>query len=288
MAQPEPPGLLYHYTDSGGLKGILENLCIWATDVQFLNDAQELQFGRNELYEALGEYAKEIAPEGTPEGSAECSRAAIVMGARSYIEEGNSAQLSGYFSPYVACFCEEGDLLSQWRGYASGGGYAIGFKSEALRQVALIDPRTGNQAPSMMGSEVNLIRVTYGPDAISEMVSSVIGKIAPRPQAHSGVHGHYQAGTVVIPALARIKHEAFREEREWRLLTAPESAVAEFRTSGLGLVPYLTLKIDSAAIQEVVVGPGSHMNLRLEGVRRLLKKLELSRVVRRSEAPFRG
>lgn len=35
------------------------------------------------------------------------------------------------FSPYVCCFSEDGDMLSQWRGYANDGhGFSIGFNSE--------------------------------------------------------------------------------------------------------------------------------------------------------------
>src|SRR5205085_11962410 len=38
-----------------------------------------------------------------------------------------------YDEHYLACFCENGDLLSQWRGYGSvGGGYAAGFVAEHL------------------------------------------------------------------------------------------------------------------------------------------------------------
>jgi hypothetical protein len=35
----------------------------------------------------------------------------------------------------VACFCTNGDLLSQWRGYGRGG-YAIGFDRGALHQLS--------------------------------------------------------------------------------------------------------------------------------------------------------
>ena len=38
---------------------------------------------------------------------------------------------------FAVCFCENGDLLSQWRGYAGGKyGYSIGFDSDALMQIA--------------------------------------------------------------------------------------------------------------------------------------------------------
>jgi hypothetical protein len=37
----------------------------------------------------------------------------------------------------AACFCTNGDLLSQWRGYAGGvGGYAIGFPTDVLKDCA--------------------------------------------------------------------------------------------------------------------------------------------------------
>jgi hypothetical protein len=35
---------------------------------------------------------------------------------------------------FMACFCENGDLLSQWRGYGSlGGGFSLGFKAKQLK-----------------------------------------------------------------------------------------------------------------------------------------------------------
>ena len=39
----EVPDVLYHYTDSGGLKGILSSGKIWATDIHYLNDKSEIQ-----------------------------------------------------------------------------------------------------------------------------------------------------------------------------------------------------------------------------------------------------
>ena len=45
---------------------------------------------------------------------------------------------------YIACFCENGDLLSQWRGYgAIGNGYALGF---AAKHVGMTD-RPSNNTP---------------------------------------------------------------------------------------------------------------------------------------------
>jgi hypothetical protein len=35
---------------------------------------------------------------------------------------------------YITCFCTEGNLLSQWRGYGTSSGYAVGFRTLTLMQ----------------------------------------------------------------------------------------------------------------------------------------------------------
>ena len=56
------PKILYHYTTSQGLIGIFNSGALWAgaANAGFLNDAQELQFGRRELCEALLDRAEEL------------------------------------------------------------------------------------------------------------------------------------------------------------------------------------------------------------------------------------
>lgn len=38
----QPTGELYHYTNSGGVLGIVQSHSIWATEVRYLDDATEL------------------------------------------------------------------------------------------------------------------------------------------------------------------------------------------------------------------------------------------------------
>jgi hypothetical protein len=44
---------LFHYTTAAGLLGILNDLAFWATDLRFLNDAQEAVYARETLVDAL-------------------------------------------------------------------------------------------------------------------------------------------------------------------------------------------------------------------------------------------
>jgi hypothetical protein len=42
-----PPGTIFHYTTYRGLQGIIGDGGIFLTDARFLNDASELQYGRD-------------------------------------------------------------------------------------------------------------------------------------------------------------------------------------------------------------------------------------------------
>lgn len=42
-----PPDILYHYTDSKGIHGILESKSLWASHAFFMNDPKELTHGMN-------------------------------------------------------------------------------------------------------------------------------------------------------------------------------------------------------------------------------------------------
>jgi hypothetical protein len=221
LAEPE---LLYHYTDAGGLIGIVEDDVLWATDAEFLNDAQELRYGREEMREALLARAEELSAGGIPEGSAEGSRATAIRSAADHLEPGGTFAQRQYHSAYVACVCEDGDLLSQWRAYGGAGGYAIGFRSASLREM---QPDAGELVPESVDRgafeaaeppplTAGLVQVRYGSKAVESALATVLRDIAPEPVGHPGVAGFYQARSVVLPALAEIKHDAFEEEREWR------------------------------------------------------------------------
>jgi hypothetical protein len=126
-----PPESLFHYTDTAGLLGILqEEPKLWASDVRFMNDAQELI------------YAMAAVVEGIKTMSSPTLRGdhwAHELGDRAVetFEKYKGFVLdevaAGNLGVYVVCFCESGNLLSQWRGYGKNDGYAIEFRSDALQ-----------------------------------------------------------------------------------------------------------------------------------------------------------
>jgi hypothetical protein len=114
-------GVLYHYTTAEGLKGIVEHHELWATSAYYLNDSSEIMYGYGILDEALGQWLRTKMPH---ENS--LSRG-LAESLRRYF--GHDALKRNIITPvYLTCFCEEDNLLSQWRAYGNAGGYNVGFK----------------------------------------------------------------------------------------------------------------------------------------------------------------
>jgi hypothetical protein len=120
--EKSPPDVLFHYTGQTGLLGIVEKSELWATKIQYMNDATE--FG---LPLGLARQHLETIINSTHH-TGEKSAAVALLESLKGIEDINL---------FAACFREGADLLSQWRGYAGGQhGYAIGFSTDALMQIA--------------------------------------------------------------------------------------------------------------------------------------------------------
>jgi hypothetical protein len=101
------------------LVGILESSSLRLSHVSYLNDRSEMVYAK-ELIAYVVRQRREAAQDDRIER---------------FLRDVESL-IAGMFEGidlYVSCFCEDGDLLSQWRGYSRGAGmYAIGFASGSL------------------------------------------------------------------------------------------------------------------------------------------------------------
>ncbi len=133
---------------------------------------------------------------------------------------------------FVASFSETGDSLSQWRSYCPSRGYAIGFSFEALRARA---------QKSLLPPSFELARCVYDDAEKRKGVDRVLGAALNNVDTDRQFHEHYTSGerSHIEPALDRgtsgkrallrdgaalaaiCKHSAFRDEREWRLVSLP-------------------------------------------------------------------
>jgi len=262
------------------LLGIISSGCLWATDVNFLNDTEELTYARPTAVKALRGRADELAASREDGGwdTAEELRAVVLRNIANELENSVRAESANTYHAYVSCFCEDGDLLSQWRAYGTENGYAIGFRSGRLL------------ASSDVPDQVRFDGVVYGLEQARSHIDEMLEEAARPAAGFPGSTGNNRLMTIVLPAVATIKHPTFAEEKEWRLLTTTWGIPTglQFRPGPVGLVPYLRFKFPPDAVAQVVVGPGLYSDARTNGIRQFLASCGLDSVeVVGSRSPLR-
>ncbi len=249
--QGDPPEVLYHYTDVAGLIGILSSSSLWATNLRFMNDAEELAHSWKLMLDVLREAKNRAKSPAQVELIEEIERAA-------------RSTWTGYPDLYATSFTENGDLLSQWRAYGtSGGGYAIGFDVEQLIDTSSRQTqhdRTLNRVIYDEQAQLQMLRATA--DRMLESFADVDPSSAAITTAPARL---FAALGEIVGLVFSFKDPAWVEEQEWRAvrsIPADERDEVHFRPHGGIPVPYVTLAIGidthgRLPIREIVLGPRS-------------------------------
>ncbi len=280
----EAQGLLYHYTTTQGLLGILSSNSLWASNLNYMNDFSELKYAGNLMDRELTK-AMEADPDLTE-----------------HLSDTSFNEIMDWYVAYALCFCEEGDQLSQWRAYAGKGtGYAIGFDTMRLEPKKSENWRT-------------LSKVIYKPDEQAATIKPSIEEYIEDFKAHLGNSSNLdekQEQKRLADIALRFfktnfryyfffKDPAFRVEKEWRLVETKTSfdgvEDVSFREMQGAVVPYIKMTFppsenESSAllpIVEIIQGPLVHPALGEKSLKMLLDKHGYDKVrIRRSGVPIR-
>lgn len=270
------PDMLWHYTDSAGLIGILASQRLWATQARFLNDAKEIAYGAEVATRALARLRISGLKRETTK---------FVRG----LGDANKRIIQDFFDKtldvFVACFCTKRDLLSQWRAYAghdSVGGYALGFRPPCGPQA------WAQAAPGNHGLVFK--RVLYDPaeqeSSCRELIERLVELLDVDPL---DVARQTAFATNLVDGIAELttwfKDPAFAEEQEWRIVYLRNSdhrPLTVKHRAGHGLViPYVELEVPGGVgkfaahlpLAEIDCGPSAVPELKQQGVHSLLGSL---------------
>lgn len=228
---------LFHYTDLNGLKGILKQRGFWLSHTSSLNDPSELKYGKELVLKLLDE---QILDEDDTD----------MRSFYNSIKVSVSAFGMAMHEIFIACFCESGNLLSQWRAYSNqGGGYSLGFNLSNSSRIWY------DKGSLQDGIKPLLRKVIYDPELQKELVLNYLilikegyeqgirGIIDDRMDRnhHAAVMGS-QASNMLLDFVMSFKNPAFSEEKEWRLihvtLDNDQPEKLQFREGKNGLIPY--------------------------------------------------
>jgi hypothetical protein len=260
--------------------GIVDSRAVWASHIYYLNDSKEILHA----CEVLGRLLTKN------ENAADAVEQEFTSQFRDWLDSFRRDA----FHLFVFSLSEEPSLLSQWRSYTPHGkGVSLGFSATALNHVL---SRPG----------FRIARCLYAESEHEELMSSLLEKLLitfrqqqPRldtTKAHPSQKYHpFLEGfrSHLLQVLAIVKDSAFREEKEWRVVSPyfPKYTVADvkFREGASMLLPYTELKLpaDGNLFEEVILGPSQDVNLSFSALATYLSNRRVCDRTINSQIPLR-
>ena len=242
LFQRKPPRHLFHYTDLEAVKGIFTSKSLWLSKFTSTNDISEIRLAIQHFQAFVEKEARDVGDD----------EARLLRDA--------AAKLEGYRGTQIclASFCEENDLLSQWRSYGNDGrGIALGFSSPSLQALAA-------------RHKLDLYRCVYDQNAHGRIASDLVAMLLksfrarkPRTAAkRDDLLAQFLA--LFLHVAPVIKDHRFGEEREWRLVSKSLAfddpamiAVLKGNQASIKFAVNLTrhAKDHSEVISRVTIGP---------------------------------
>jgi len=269
-----PKEALFHYTDAGGLLGMIKSKSIWLSHINYQNDSKEFYHAVELINDLLKREYRGLD--------------LWLSNADFNIEE----------TVYTFSLSKKKDLLSQWRGYCPNGGYSISFNKDQIETM-------------MQTYNLSVYKCLYDMDSKIELIKQEILGVTPEEYASSLEQNDDNFDSMCkIDArwLARVprqlkllkrqinkyapimKHESFSEEEEFRLVTDrtysrlvggprdegldPLPFPIEFRERNNKIVPYVAAVMaegNPILIDEIVIGPNPDPELSKSACELLLK-----------------
>lgn len=284
--QLRPTQWLHHYTGVDTLLSMVKSdkPAFWLSAISYLNDSKELMHGHDLMLKRLNDY----------NFMATQNQAAIpflkifadILG----LKRNTNSHM------YVMSFSEAANSLSQWRSYTPHGkGISMSF-----------DFTQGNDFLALCN--LHLVQCLYDEHEQLSLIDALIEhtvhafssffedhewpqSITDLPTEDDKFKNRYQhALSTGYKIFAIIKHPAFKDEKEWRLLAQNTNAVTEidYRSGSNMLLPYLVAPVDlEGYLERITIGPTAHKELAEDAIAGLLRKHNLHISYAHSDIPYR-
>lgn len=309
---------LFHYTNVSALTSIYKEKIFRATYYEGLNDKSELRrFGLK-----VREFIRPLIREHfrmRMQNDLQFSKTVNKAGGIDTLVDQEAAMLSdklhevtfgkGVYEPFVCSFCAHGaesyeakqGLLSQWRAYAAGGGVAIVIDTRGIEERM-------QHEQEIFAHPINHIgKVIYDNDdeKIKKEFSEIFKYL---PEIIDNFYAYKQppAEKIFEPfiiASTLVKHHAFCEEKEVRIVVAPrpnkDSFLHEpahnskplkkirYMQRGNREVRYIELFGDAPLpIKSVIIGPSQIQNLTCQSIIDIVQDSNIEVVM--SDTPLLG
>ena len=203
------PSILFHYTTPIGLLGISQSKKIWATDLRFLNDKKEFQHSLDITHSILEGFYK---VDNNPKKLKGLNYDFVEFLKINLRENVESKSICGLI------YRKRGPIKPVERVIVPKGGFSIGFHFNLLSQVA-------------KKHDSFLLPCVYDYKIQNKMLEELLVSYSKKydeaiknnNQKNSDELAHSISNEFIISLFAlapMLKHESFREEKEWRIVSS--------------------------------------------------------------------
>lgn len=302
----------YHYTDINGFMSIMKNKELWATNTRFLNDETECLEGLLLAQEIIREYLETCIDK------EKAFLYSFYKVAQDRIDKGSKQNV------YSISFCEDGDLLSQWRGYGKRGGISIGFdltyyetEHQGEKAIGIFNFMDRYHYETVIAEKreaddflpadgefwAKLRKVIYDKDEQRKILDDLIDIGIEAVRQGNIVRNEENLVNDIMYSLDYLlptfKNKGFEEEKEIRYIWRDDgSRKIYFRERSELILPYIRCMIRDCNCQElkifpvkdIIVGPQARQKEVIDGIKYFLQcngYEYLIDKVRPSEIPYR-
>ncbi|MFC1551744.1 DUF2971 domain-containing protein [Candidatus Latescibacterota bacterium] len=224
---------LYHYTNSDGLMGIINNGEFWATHHKFQKDDTEIKYGIELINNKMLEYIEDESDNTKKSILQEFNTKAF-----------NVAEYSPHiFDYYSVSFSSDNDSLPLWREYGDKGkGYTLCFIIDDFNVESI-----GLDIVKLANLEIStlLIKVIYKEDEQEKIIRSFYKLIRSDVTENTTVKqllDNYCKWYYNLPVL--YKQPSYDFENEWRIVYKTSQILNDhisFRSKGSDIIPYIKI-----------------------------------------------
>lgn len=260
LEHAEKGSILYHYTKSNGINGIINHNCFWATKSDFLNDPNEFSHIRGIIDEVCLENIKNPALRDM------------------FLKDSIYAERDKNREYFVLSFSKCRDSITMWSEFGNKTGYNIGFCSDdiierieeaaeiAYHGLVVYDPKQQKQLIRRIicNSLPNLPRMP-----LETMLEA--GNRNRKDSNYLKACRKFQKTAEVYAMF--FKHEGFAQEQEYRFVFKKQKdTVVYFRPKDGFMLPYIEIPLSdrNLPIEEIMVAPQNHIDLAKSGMEYML------------------
>jgi hypothetical protein len=226
-----------HYTSAEAALKIINTRRLWMRNTNCMSDFSEVQHGFGILNNVFSDKSTRnkfvAAMDAFSPGAAEAA-----------ITTFNQQWSETRFSTYIACLSEHDEnedthgRLSMWR--------AVGLSGARVGIVI----RAPFRSDGVLALRLSFSPVAYwGETSLSEVLDEIVENTRVSREFLSKLDRQVVVGAIfamLLTAVVCVKHEGFREEREWRVIYSPTtrpSSLMESSTEIVGGVPQIVYRI---------------------------------------------